>query len=64
MKTLTDNQLNAVAKYLGDISRVVVASAVVNFFIPTVDSAVSLPTFIIGSIFAVAFFVGSVILTK
>lgn len=61
---LTNNQLDAVARYLADISKLVFAATVLGFFVPMNNTLLSAQTFIFGLIATVSFFVFSVYLTK
>jgi len=61
---LTKIQLDAVAKYLGDISKLVFAAAVLGFFIPIGAQPIGLITFMVGIIVTATTFASSVYLTK
>lgn len=50
---LNQDQLNLLAKYLADFSKILIASAVVGFFVPTGAGQVTIPVFIIGAFIAV-----------
>ena len=53
-----------VAKYFADISKILVASIVIGFFVPSGPMAVSLNVFLWGLISAVGCFIFSVNLAK
>lgn len=61
---LTSNQLDAVAKYLADISKLVFAASVLGFFLPTGDTPVTVTTFVMGSVVALTTFVSGIYLVK
>lgn len=61
---LTSNQLDAVAKYLADISKLVFAATVLGFFLRTGDIPVTVTTFVMGSVVALTTFVSSIYLVK
>lgn len=52
---LSKLHLKSLSKYLMDLSKILFASAIVGFFIPGFSGPVNLPTFILGSLFALAF---------
>lgn len=57
---LNQLQLDILSKYLADVSKLIVASTVIAFFVPSGEIQVTIQTFVIGSIMAVAFLVFSV----
>lgn len=61
---LTNNQLDAVAKYLADISKLVFAASVLGFFIPIGTQPIGIITFIVGIVVTATTFTSSVYLTK
>ncbi len=61
---LTKSQLDVVAKYLGDISKLVFAAAVLGFLMPLGETHVTVTAFIMGTIVTVATFAFSVQLTR
>lgn len=61
---LTNNQLDVVAKYLGDISKLVFAATMLGFLVPTSNTLLSIQTFLLGLVATVLFFVASIYLTK
>ena len=61
---LTKIQLDAISKYLGDISKLVFAAAVLGFFIPIGARPISIVTFIVGVVITVTAFTFSVYLIK
>ena len=60
----SQNQLDTISKYCSDISKIVVGSVVVSFFIQTESMNITPITFIVGSLVAVFFFGFGVILSK
>ena len=61
---LAKEQLDILAKYFSDISKILVASTVIGFFIPAQQTLVTLPVFAMGSISAFVCLALSVQLTK
>ncbi|MBI3334899.1 MAG: hypothetical protein HY001_00165 [Candidatus Portnoybacteria bacterium] len=61
---LNKGQLDILAKYFGDISKILVASAVIGFFIPPESGPITLPVFIGGLLGAVSFVIFSLTLLK
>ncbi len=61
---LTDNQLDLLSKYFSDISKILVASTVIGFFVPVADVTVSTATFITGAFMALVFLSLSLRLVK
>lgn len=61
---LNKEQLDLLSKYLSDISKILIASTVVGFFVPAGQELVTLPVFAMGSISAVACLAFSLQLTK
>lgn len=61
---LTKIQLDAISKYLGDISKLVFAAAVLGFFVPIGAQPISIVTFLVGVIITVTAFTFSVYLIK
>lgn len=56
---LNQNQLEALSKYLADLSKILVASTVIGFFVPTSAGPITIPTFITGTLVALlALFAG------
>ena len=43
-------QINLLAKYLSDVSKILFASTVVGFFLPTTDGSITIPVFVLGSV--------------
>ena len=58
------NQLEALSKYFADLSKILVASAVIGFFIPSREAIITLPVFSFGALVAVLCLVLSVNLLK
>ena len=52
---LTRNQLELLAKYFSDISKILVASTVIGFFVPMAGVTVNTITFIVGFSSAIIF---------
>ena len=50
---LTQNQLELLAKYFSDISKILVASTVIGFFVPFDGNFVSIETFLLGFFMAI-----------
>lgn len=61
---LTKIQIDAIAKYLGDVSKLVFAATVLGFLVPTSSTLLSVQTFVLGLVATVLFFVASIYLTK
>ena len=61
---LATRQLDAVAKYLGDISKLIFVATVLGFFIPTSAQLVSPMMFAVGIITTIGTFIFSVYLLK
>jgi len=62
--TFNRNQLEALSKYFADLSKILVASAVIGFFIPSREAIITLPVFSFGALVAVLCLVLSVNLLK
>ncbi|MBI3334873.1 MAG: hypothetical protein HY001_00010 [Candidatus Portnoybacteria bacterium] len=58
------DQMQLAAKTFADLAKILFGSAVVGFFIPGFSGAVNIPTFLVGSLFAVSFFALSIIMLK
>lgn len=56
-------QLEAVSRFFADLAKILFASAVIGFFIPTA-SVVTLPVFIFGGVLAMSLFISSVAILK
>lgn len=61
---LTENQKELVAKYFSDISKLVFAATVLDFFVHVTGQSVSKQVLFIGSLVTVFLFVFSVIIRK
>lgn len=61
---LNQEQVVTLSKYLADISKILVASAVIGFFIPPESGPIALATFIIGSFTALVFLTLSITILK
>jgi len=57
-------QLEALSKYFSDLSKILVASAVIGFFIPSREGIITLPIFTVGSLVAVLCLILSLNLLK
>jgi len=58
------NQFDLISKYFSDLSKILVASVVIGFFIPAGAKEVSLNVFLWGIVLAVGCFIFSVNLAK
>jgi len=58
------NQFEALSKYFSDLSKILVASAVIGFFIPSREAIITLPIFTTGSLVAILCLVLSLNLLK
>lgn len=58
------DQIELTAKTSADVAKLLFASSVIGFFIPGSSGAVDTLTFLTGSIFAILFFIGSVVMLK
>ena len=56
----TKTQVDIFSKYLSDVSKILIASVVVGFFVPSGVGPISVPVFSVGSATAVIFLVLSV----
>jgi len=61
---LSKEQIDVLSKYFSDISKILVASTVVGFFVPSQEMLITFPVFAIGSISAFACLAFSIKLTK
>lgn len=61
---LNQSQLNFLARYFGDLSKILFASIVIGFFVPGEAMLVTTPVFITGSSLAAAFVFISINLLK
>ncbi len=61
---LSKEQLDLLSKYLSDISKILVASTVVGFFVPAEQTLVTFPVFAMGSISAFVCLAFSIQLTR
>lgn len=61
---LTQEQFNTLSDYFASISKILVGSAMIGFFLPTQAGPVTIPVFIIGSLMAVGFLILSIRLIK
>lgn len=57
---LSDAQIERISEFFIDLSKLLIASAFVGFFIPGSSGIVNLPTFIIGTTLAIICFVISI----
>ena len=49
---LSQNQISTISKYLSDLSKIVVGSIVINYFIMSSNNVISFGAFIIASVVA------------
>lgn len=61
---LSKEQFDILSKYLSDISKILIASTVIGFFVPSGQGLVTFPVFTIGLISAFACLVFSLQLTR
>lgn len=61
---LNQNQIEILSKYFSDLSKILVASTVIGFFVPVGAEPVTLPVFGTGLITAVACLVFSIRLAR
>ena len=59
----TQDQLDILSKYFADLSKILVASAVIGFFVPS-GAIITLPVFIGGTVAAIGCLVFSIQLIK
>lgn len=60
----TTPQLETISRFFSDLAKILFASVLVGYFVPSLSGAVGIATFIGGLLLFVAFFVFSVILIK
>ncbi len=60
----TNSQIGLLSKYLSDLSKILVASVVIGFFVPTGAGPITLPVFLGGTMTAVVCLILSVRLAK
>lgn len=60
----TKSQLGAISHFFSDLAKILFASVLVGYFIPSFSGAVGIATFVGGLLLFVAFFVFSVIIAK
>lgn len=61
---LTDSQINVLSSYLADVSKILIGSVVIGFFLPTSTGAITIPVFMTGSMIAVATLWVSIIIIR
>lgn len=61
---LSELQLHKISAYLLDISKLLVGATIVSLFVPGNIVNVSIPSFVIGTCFAILSFVGGLTLLK
>ena len=61
---LNKEQIDILSRYFADISKILVASTVIGFFVPAEQILVTLPVFVMGSISAFVCLAFSIQLTK
>lgn len=59
-----DRQVAAISHYFADISKILVLSTVVGFFVPARDITVTVTIFIVGAIIALFAFVASILILR
>ena len=52
---LNSGQIDTLSKYFADVSKILVGSAVIGFFVPSGVGPITLPVFIGGAVAALAF---------
>lgn len=60
----TRSRIDIFSKYFADISKILVASIVVGFFVPSSGGVVSIPVFAGGILAAIGFLIFSVAITE
>jgi len=60
----TKNQIDALSKYFADLSKILIASTVIGFFIPTGAGPITIPVFITGTFVALLTLFASIRLAK
>lgn len=60
----TKPQLETVSRFFSDLAKILFASVIVGYFVPSLAGAVGIATFAGGLLLFVAFFIFSVILVK
>lgn len=58
------HQIECLSKYFADTSKIIAASSVVGFFIPTANTPITLPTFTLGFLISLIFLILSIHLLK
>ena len=61
---LDQDQLTLLSHYFADISKVIVASVVIGFFVPIGVGPITLPVFAVGTLVAVSFLILSIRFVK
>ncbi|MBI3261320.1 hypothetical protein HYZ64_03065 [Candidatus Berkelbacteria bacterium] len=61
---LSEGQFKILSQYFADISKILVASVVVGFFLPSAAGQISIPVFIVGSVMAFVTLVASINIFK
>ncbi|TSC56560.1 MAG: hypothetical protein Greene071421_135 [Parcubacteria group bacterium Greene0714_21] len=61
---LNNQQVDALSKYFSDISKILVASTVIGFFVPTAIGSVPFSVFMVGATVAMGTLVISIYLQK
>lgn len=62
--SFSKDQTDLISKYLSDLSKILVASVVIGFFIPTSAGPITLPVFLSGTMTALVCLILSVRLAK
>ena len=60
----SQKQIDIISRYLGDVSKILLASVVIGFFIPGSIGPISVPVFLVGSATAVICLILSVKLAQ
>lgn len=63
LSRLSENQIEVLSKYFSDVSKIILASTVITFFVPG-DVLVSLPVFLLGFMASIGFLILSVYIIK
>lgn len=61
---LSDNQIKTLSSYLADVSKILMGSVVIGFFIPTYSGVITIPVFIFGTVATVVCLLASVSLAR
>jgi len=61
---LNGEQVESISRFFADVSKLLIASVVIGFFIPNVAGSVDVITFVGGSVLSIVLFTVSVIMLK